>query len=532
MILKKQFLLVSAVVYLLISFFHVYIKGIYNPNERIRFFLVHAIVAEGELSVNREIKEFGDSLDKARVGSKYYCDKAPMLSLLTVPAYFIYYNLKSGSVNESDSLRFLKLSQHSLFALLLFWLLFLYLTPLIKNNKLTLFFCFVTLFATPLFSFFTAYFSHSVAATLLFLFFFLLRKAVTLEKKELFFFAGITGGVTFMTEYPLAAAISIISVFFFFKSHKKSDFIFFFIGAGAIAALFFAYNTFVFGSPLSLGYSNLADKQFAAAQSKGLWGITFPKKEAVVQTLFSLRTGLFTLSPFTLFLFPAIWTAFRRKNPEQIMMIILIFTHFYLVTGFEVWSGGGTFGSRHLVPVIPFISILAFQSFLTIREKLPSINYLFVVFSILPICLFSLALPLFSYFAVKFSNPFANFTLIMIRENFFPNSSVLDFLKISNSTSYVIWVLLITTFLICLILLFFADFPRKVLKTISMFLLVISILSFYFIPYANKNNQLYDAYMSMLKNRYDENYELKKFTFQGKYKELIQKIERNTHPQQ
>jgi hypothetical protein len=81
-------------------------------------------------------------------------------------------------------------------------------------------------------------------------------------------------------------------------------------------------------------------------------------------------------------------------------------------------------------------------------------------------------------------------------------------------------------------LLFFADFPRRVLKTISMFLLVTSILSFYFMPYANKNDQLYDAYMSMLKNRYDENYELKKLTFQGKYKELIQKIERNTYPQQ
>ncbi|HNW82308.1 MAG TPA: hypothetical protein PKG52_05380 [bacterium] len=525
MIQKKQFLLISAVVYLFISFFHVYIKGIYNPNERIRFFMTHAIVSRGELSVNEEMKEFGNSLDKAKVGDKYYCDKAPMLSLLAVPAYFVYYKLNHGDVSESGSLRFLKLTQHSLFALLLFWLLFLYLTPLVKNNKLTLFFCFTAIFATPLFSFFTAYFSHSVAATLLFSFFFLLKNAVTLQKKWLFFFAGIVGGITFMTEYPLAAALSIISIFFFFKSRKKTDFISFLIGSGIVATLFFAYNTFVFGGPLSLGYSNLADKGFAVAQSKGLWGITFPKKEAVVQTLFSLRTGLFTLSPFMLFIFPAIWVAFRKKDPEQIIMIILIAVHFYLITGFEVWSGGGTFGSRHLVPVIPFISILAFRSFLVIREKLPCTNYLFVIFSILPICLFSLVLPFFSYFAVKFSNPLANFTLIMIRENFFPNSSILEFFKISNSISYAVWSILIIALPVYLMLLFFADFPRKALKTISMFLLVMSMLSLYFIPYAGKNDQLYDTYMSMLKNRYDENYELKKLTFQGKNKELIQKIE-------
>ncbi len=522
---KKTFFAVSVIVYLLIIWYHPYIKGISNPNERIRFFLVHAVVSRGELSVNHEIRKFGDTIDKAEVNGKYYCDKAPLISLINVPSYYLYYKLHNGNVTEKDSLYFLKATNQALFALMLFWLFFFYIRKHSKDEKLNLFFSAALIFATPIFSFSVAYFSHSVTASLIFLFFVLLEKEIESPRFIWGYGAGFVGGLAVLNEYTSVPFLVVFSFFALIRMRKNPSSIIYFILGGMIPAFGLAiFNNAQFGSPFTLGYSHLSDKTFAVAQSKGLWGITFPSWKAFYETLFSIRIGALTLSPFLILSGIGFYYSLKKRDLSLIGAAAAIAAHFYAVISYSVWDGGGTFGSRHFVPVIPLLMVLSVKGTLCVKEQLPMVLTFFKVTALSSFLLFAGTVVNFSFFAPLFSNPLPNFTLIMIREGFYPSGSVASLLGIKGGLSFFLWMML--CFLIAIYTLYKSSNENKgVADFVSNILLAFGILSLYFIPYSGNSKQLNDAYMSMQKEIKNQDWRLKELLMDGNYKDVIKQLD-------
>ena len=82
---------------LLFSFAYFYQAGGWNENTR--FDLVRAIVDDHTLAIDRYHENTGD---KASYGGHYYSDKAPGLSLFTVPLYAVVRLFRGVFATEHD----------------------------------------------------------------------------------------------------------------------------------------------------------------------------------------------------------------------------------------------------------------------------------------------------------------------------------------------------------------------------------------------------------------------------------------------
>ncbi|MCK5808000.1 hypothetical protein KAH37_03330 [bacterium] len=511
----KQSLLISLVLFLLISWWHIYFPTIPNPNERVRFFLTHSLATRGDFAIDKEIRHYGGTIDRSRVDGKTYCDKAPMLSFLGVPTMVILTQISGEWPSEKKALRWLKFTTIYPFAILLFWLIFAILLTQTKQKSLAFIGAGATLFATPIFTWFQVYFSHSVVATMLLLFYFLSTK-IRREKEpsiKLLILTGLVGGITFWSEYTVAPMLGIISALTLFMMKNRKQYLWFLVGGFSIGILFTLHNLLLFGGPFSLGYSHLAEKGFAAGQSKGLFGITTPTLNAVIQTLFSFRIGIVTLSPFVLFSLAPFFNKKMRKNSDILEWWALFLAHFLLVTSFAFWGGGGSFGSRHMVSALPFLvmlSVVGLSATMQIKQSFLTIYLAFATFSTF---IFMTVSVIFPFFVSRFTNPMATFLLPAVREKFFPHNSLISPF-ISNSTAqYIIWVLLLislTIFILSTLL------KRSLFKVTIVTLFALSLYLLSFVPSATKPDALWDAYMTM--GRVEQNSERRK-------KEIILKKE-------
>jgi len=229
-------------------------------------------------------------------------------------------------------------------------------------------------------------------------------------------------GATFFTEYTTAFALFLISLYIVVFSKHRLKMFYLVAGSSILAICFFTYNKMIFGSPFSLGYSNLASQGFAAVHKKGLFGISTPSISALKSLTFSFRIGLLTLSPFLVFSVIGIYKAFRNKSIELLLIFTIVLIHFYLISSFGVWDGGWSFGARHMVAAIPFIFLLSFHGLTYIKSK--SANTVFAVLSIFSLALFTAVNYMFPFAAVDQLNPLSNYFLIAFREDYFPFSSV------------------------------------------------------------------------------------------------------------
>jgi len=352
---KKLFILVAVVIILLISFF----RFSTNTNERSRFLMTHAIVSQGELNINKGLKKFGNSLDKAKYKNNYFSDKAPSMSIASVPVYATYYYIFGKDLTEKNSYWIIKAFLLAPLAILLFWLIYSYTYGFSEDKQFSLFIAAASLFATPIASYFSVLFSHSFTAVLLFLFFLSGNKLIKKNRWYLYFLLGILGGVIFQNEYQTAVPLAILSLYFFFRMEQKSLYLYFVFGVGVMATLFFLYNINVFGSAFSVGVTHADHVHFKEIHSKGLYGITIPKWSTILMFLGHMGVGIFSLSPFIAFAGVGIYSRFKENIKETIVLVLIILSYFYMMASLANPRGGWAIGARYLVPIFPFLVILA-----------------------------------------------------------------------------------------------------------------------------------------------------------------------------
>ncbi|MEM4248384.1 MAG: hypothetical protein QXH80_03875, partial [Candidatus Nanoarchaeia archaeon] len=155
----------------------------------------------------------------------------------------------------------------------------------------------------------------------------------------------------------------------FFQRYLKPirRFLIFLIGAFLPVFLMATYNYACFGNILKSGYSHLIEgTAFQKEMSKGFFGISYPSFEAIWQTSFGLKRGIFILSPFLILLIPAFYFHIQKlkkvklKNADFGIFCcwLIIIVYFIFNASYHFWDGGAAIGPRHLIPGLPFAVFL------------------------------------------------------------------------------------------------------------------------------------------------------------------------------
>lgn len=416
---RNKIALVIVLLFLNTYFFQHY-DNIPNPNEQSRIYLTTAIVDNHKISIDEQIKRFGDTIDISRYNGKAYCDKAPGLSLLAVPFYAtlkLFSKIFNITLTYPIILKFLRTVLLSIpsafFALILLSTILRY----TKNFQLSLVITAFYSIGTISYTYSNLLFGHQLGAIILFLLFYLIIN--NQEEKTLnLFIAGILAALSVMVEYPLILIASALSIYQLLRLKRKIRFILFVIGGLIGISLLFIYNHYAFGSILSTGYSHIANPTFAQFHKEGISGVTTPKIDALIGSFFSSMRGIFYFMPALIFSIAGIYFMIKddslRRDGILILIILLLMTYF--ISSFSYWQAGGTISQRHLTALIPFLTIpLA----VVIKKIIEKEQYLILIF-LASLMLYSMLLipyatiP-FPFFSVVYPNPLFELPINLFR---------------------------------------------------------------------------------------------------------------------
>jgi hypothetical protein len=365
---------------LLASYAYFYQGGGWNENSRMD--LVRAIVDDHSFSIDRFHTNTGD---KAKFAGHYYSDKAPGLSLFAIPAYALA-RAVFGSLEEHT---FLVVASYMVTVLtvgvgsaLLGALLFLTLRKLGATRRGAMIAALGWGLGSIAFPFSTMLFSHQLTALLLFASFVLLFRCREKYSDWLSVAAGVVAAAAVLTEFPALGAVGLLGVYAAERDRRWRRVLTFLAGALGPALVLVVYLTVAFGGPLKVGYGFLADAGSRAEQlDRGIFGVTLPQLGRTVELLIGRYRGLLPYSPVMLLATIGVFSGFAvlrrqrkragdasmeiepvpRIEPQRIRELWLaagVCIYYVLfVSSYTWWQGGSSFGSRHLVPMLPFLAL-------------------------------------------------------------------------------------------------------------------------------------------------------------------------------
>lgn len=369
---KREALLVFILLALVYSYF--YHDPGWNGNSRLD--LTFALVQEGRLTIDSFHNQEGTyTRDKAVYEGHYYTSKAIGSSLVAAIFYFPLYRLEQLLDIKLDwgeikyLLTFLSIGLPSAVAGSLMYML----CKQVTGNRLHSYVVTLSIsLGTMMFPFSVIFFGHQLAGSFLFGAFFLifqLKMDSLHRRKGVLFLVGFLLGFALITEYPVAPIVLILTIYYFVVmfTKSKSD------RALAVAlpalgvlipiAIALAYNTVVFGNPISTGYTHSAVEAFQENQTQGLVGIGWPNLKVIFYMTLHPAFGMFWQSPVFVLAFVGIWFMFRTSDykTEAWISLAAFLSLVVLYSGFYNWWGGWTFVPRYLVPMVPFLLLpLAF----------------------------------------------------------------------------------------------------------------------------------------------------------------------------
>lgn len=343
---------------LLASYAYFYQGGGWNENSR--FDLVRALVEDHTVSIERFHTNPGD---KALVGGRHYSDKAPGLSFLAVPLFLALRLFRSLFASEHD---FIVLSTYVITVLtaglataVTGMLVYRAARKLGAGVQASLVSSLGYGLGTLAFPFATMFFGHQLAALVLFSVFLLVWESETERTSRRTLAIVLLCGAAPVVEFPTAPAAFLLLAFHFRIAR---------LGRRNLALLALAlvpigvlavYLTRAFGGPFNVGYSALASTGARTEMlSRGIFGLTYPKPGVLVELLIGRSRGMLPYSPILVLGIPG-YFRLRSSGKERaaVQMMGGVIVYFLLfVSSYAWWQGGAAFGSRHLLPMLPFLA--------------------------------------------------------------------------------------------------------------------------------------------------------------------------------
>jgi hypothetical protein len=349
-----------------------------------RFCLTRAIVEKGTL----EITPFAPSTgDRAQVGERYYSDKAPLPSLLAVPAYAAFHQiarlrnrLPAFKVEEGTKERpAARVAVSPAFSAGL-WVssastaglsgtaLGLMMLEVLRRRfalRTALAATLATVLGTPLLPYATSFFGHTIAAAMLFGAFALLDAPARRGRRIA---AGALLGAAAGTEYVSAVPGLLILAYFVWRSPREERVALgAWVAAGAALPLLVvgAYHQACFGAPWRTAYSFVVRPSFAEGHARGLLGVTFPRADSLFGTLFGRSRGVFYVAPIAALAVIALASDWwKRRQPDRVLAFACVAVCLWINASYYMWNGGWATGPRHAVPGFGFLALgvaLAFE---------------------------------------------------------------------------------------------------------------------------------------------------------------------------
>jgi hypothetical protein len=341
-------------------------------NEYSRYDLVRAVVDEGTVRIDSFHENTGD---KAFKDGHYYSDKLPGTAILGIPVYAAYLGLNGlAGIEEPPqeaAVAALAFTLSGIPTVLLVLLLVRFLIPY-TGEPWALTVGVALGVGSILFPFATMFFGHAASTFFLFAAFYALWSARRRGGGSwLIMAAGLLGGMAVITEISAAVGVLVLGSYALLAGPgvgrlerrvlRRLDLrtaTLFAAGGVAPALLLLGHNALAFGSPLSLGYSNLQSGGFAEGMSRGILGVTLPKMDVLGDLTVGSR-GLLRLSPWFA-IAPLGLVALRRPEVRAEVIVAASICLAFLIfnAGYYLPFGGWTPGPRFLSPALPFAAVL------------------------------------------------------------------------------------------------------------------------------------------------------------------------------
>jgi len=349
------------------SYLYFYQGGGWNENSRVD--LVRALADDHSLSIDRYEANTGD---KAIFRDHYYSDKAPGLSFLATPIYFVVRALRPLFSSEHDFVvvasALLTWLTVSIAGALTAVLVYRVARRLPTTPAGALVAALAYGLGSPAFPLSTMFFSHQLSALILAAIFFLATDETDGGTRRTVIVA-LLAASSVLVEYPTFPAAAGLALYQIGPRFSRRTWIA--LGVAALPGLLLVlYLAAAFGSPFRVGYDLLSNPGAQAEMhSHGLFGITYPKLQVIASLLIGRTRGLLPYSP-VLFLgvfgfievglgggLPGAMNGSARTKIIARLALAVVAYFVLFVGSYEWWQGGASFGSRHLAAMLPFLCV-------------------------------------------------------------------------------------------------------------------------------------------------------------------------------
>ncbi len=226
----------------------------------------------------------------------------------------------------------------------------------------------------------------------------LLAARGTLGARNADIVAGLACGMACIGEYPaLLAALGMVCFTAYSSRHRALRMV---SGVACPIALLLAYNTFAFGSPLTIGYQHNG----AAWMQAGMLGIVPNINwDLMYALLISQGRGLFFWSPFLLLCLPGYWRLWLENCSLFWLCLLVPLATLGGLSLMQSAYGGYAVGPRYLAPAVPFITLAAAAG----MKRFPFLGWILLLPSVVlnslatvvdPLMPERVASPLFNYY--------------------------------------------------------------------------------------------------------------------------------------
>ncbi len=340
-------------------FFH--LQAGWNANAR--YTLTLALVDKHTFSIDdyheADIVMTGD---KAYYNGHFYSDKSPALSFIAVPFYAAikpFLKMSDSIVKTVTAYRWTIFWTVCLWAALGAMLFYKLMRYFGAGNHEAILLTFFMIYGTNVGGYTSIFYPYLPATTCL-LGAYVLLMQVRLRQEQISAwraaFIGFLISMAGFLEFTFGLAGALLMLLVLATMQPRWKFVYTVLGAVPPVLILFAYNWYLFGA-LSLPYEYEYDKVFREGMQAGFMGITRPDPAVLYFVTVHPFKGLFFYSPILLFfLLGSLWV--KRLGPWGIDLLAAwaIFVGYLLFnTSYYMWWGGWSMGSRHLIPMIPFM---------------------------------------------------------------------------------------------------------------------------------------------------------------------------------
>ena len=393
-----------------------YFPRLHSANELPRIYQVKSIVVDHTFAIDREVGEWGATMDLAKHGGHTYPNKSPGSSLLAVPAYAAWTWI-AGEPSLAQTMWLCRFVACIVPSLLFLWLLWGFLARFCPDEPPRRLALVAYALGSMAMTYALLYYSHQLSAVCI-AGAWILALDVAERRRGLraMVVAGLLAGAAPLVDYEAAfAGIPVAAhVLWKLRAWPRRELVRAILAALAGAALPLAmlayYQWVCFGG--HTGYAFSTDHE----HERGFLGMTAPSLSAMYGTTVAPDNGFFVLAPWWLVAIPggvALWRRGERGFVVVAAAVAAIYFWFVWSLDFPFWRGGWEVGPRYIVAMQPFLLPLVAAGLVALRER-PIAIVAACAAIVAGVCVYSLATATLPQWPNGLQNPLYDVTLRLL----------------------------------------------------------------------------------------------------------------------